>query len=190
VQKQGEALSPAVIEFIVLTVVRVGEAVGAQWGEIDWNERVWTIPASRMKAGRVHRVPLCQRAMALLLGQREPNAFGDQLDPNAFIWPGRAGQGHITAKAAYKYLTQTMDVKATIHGLRATFSSWCGNETHFDRVTCELALSHSAGSQVELAYRRGDEIAKRRQLMEMWAKFCDGDNKPDNNISDQNHERF
>jgi integrase len=174
VQKQGEALSPALIEFIVLTVVRVGEAAGAKWGEIDWNEGVWTIPANRMKAGRVHRVPLCQRAMALLARQRGPNAFGEHLAPSAFIWPGRDGDGHITTKAAYKYLTQTMEVGATIHGLRATFSSWCGNETHFDRVTCELALAHSAGSQVELAYRRGDELTKRRDLMAAWANFCEG----------------
>jgi integrase len=173
-QTQGDALSPAVIEFIVLTVVRVGEAVGVKSGEIDWNERVWTIPANRMKAGRVHRVPLCQRAMALLSRQRGPNAFGNEPDPNAYIWPGRNGTGHITAKAAYKFMTQTMDIQATIHGLRATFRTWAGNETNFDRVTCEMALAHAAGDAVELAYRRGDALAKRRQLMDAWSAYCEG----------------
>jgi integrase len=173
-QTQGEAKSPALIEFIVLTVVRVGEAVGVRWGEIDWNERVWTIPANRMKAGRTHRVPLCDRAFALLMRQRGPNAFGEEPDPNSYIWPGRNGTGHITAKAAYKFMTQTMDVDATIHGLRASFRTWSGNETNFDRVTCELALAHAAGDAVELAYRRGDALAKRRQLMEAWSAYCEG----------------
>jgi integrase len=173
-QQQGEAMSPALIEFIMMTVVRVGEAVGAKWGEIDCQERVWTIPANRMKAGRVHRVPLCQRATALLARQRGPNGLGYELDPNSYIWPGRDGQGHITAKAAYKFMTQTMNVDATIHGLRATFNTWAGNETNFDRVTCELALAHAAGNQVELAYRRGDELTKRRELMDAWSGFCEG----------------
>jgi integrase len=171
-QTQAEALSPGLIEFIVLTVVRVGEAVGARWGEIDWNECVWTIPANRMKAGRVHRVPLSNRAMALLSRQRGPSLASEPADPNGYVWQSRDGQGHITTKAAYKYLTQTMHVDATLHGLRATFRTWAGNETNFDRVTCELALAHAAGNQVELAYRRGDELDKRRQLMEAWAVYC------------------
>jgi integrase len=71
-------------------------------------------------------------------------------------------------------MVETMGVKATLHGLRASFSTWCGNETHFDRVTCEMALSHSSGNAVELAYRRGDELAKRRNLMQAWAAFAGG----------------
>jgi integrase len=174
-QQRSEALSPFVIEFILLTAVRENEAVGMRFSEIDWQERVWTVPAERMKAGRVHRVPLCDRAMALLHKQRGSNAFGLEPDPAGYyVWPGRNGVGPVTGKSVYKYLTQTMGVKATVHGFRSSFRTWSGNETNFDRVTCELALSHAAGSQVELAYRRGDELAKRRQLMEAWAEYCGG----------------
>jgi integrase len=106
--------------------------------------------------------------------QRGPNAFGSEPNPNGYVWEGRNGYGAISGKALYKYCVQNMGVNTTIHGLRATFRTWAGNETNFDRVTCELALSHSAGSQVELAYRRGDELAKRRALMNAWAAFCEG----------------
>jgi integrase len=114
--------------------------------------------------------------MALLMRQRGPNACGEGPDPNGYVWPSRDGQGHITTKAAYKFMTQTMDIQATIHGLRATFRTWAGNETNFDRVTCELALAHSAGDQVELAYRRGDELTKRRALMTAWSNYWGGAN--------------
>jgi integrase len=178
-QVQGEALSPFVIEFILLTGCRENEACGMQWREIDWQERVWTLPLERDKIGHkrktdaAHRVPLSDRAIMLLIRQRGPEA-GVEPDPNAYVWPGRSGAKPVTGKSVYKYLTETMGVKATIHGMRATFRTWAGNETHFDRVTSELALGHLAGDAVELAYRRGDALAKRRQLMDAWSAYCAG----------------
>jgi integrase len=171
-QADGEALSPSVIEFIVLTACRENEAVAMQWREIDWQERVWTLPASRSKTGREHRVPLSPRALALLIRQRGPEA-GVEQPADAFVWPSRDGAGHVTGKAVYKFLTQTMGIKATIHGFRSSFRDWAGNETNFDRVTCEMALAHKAGDSVELAYRRGDALAKRRALMDAWAACCE-----------------
>jgi integrase len=112
------------------------------------------LPAARSKTAQEHRTPLSDRAFALLARQRGPNAFGMQPDPAFYIWPGRDGDGPVTGKSVYKYLTQTMGVKATIHGFRATFRTWAGNETNFDRVTCEMCLGHKAGDAVELAYRR------------------------------------
>lgn len=173
-QSAGEALSPAVIEFILLTAARENEACGMQWREVDWEQRLWILPAARSKTAREHRVPLSDRTMALLMRQRGPNAFGEEPNPNACVWPGRNGDGPVTGKSVYKYLTQTMGVDATIHGFRATFRTWAGNETNFDRVTSELALAHVAGDAVELAYRRGDELTKRRALMDAWALYCEG----------------
>jgi integrase len=172
-QVEGGALSPSVIEFLLLTAARENEVCGMRWSEVNETERVWTLPASRSKTGREHRVPLSVRAHALLMRQRGPEK-GVEPDPDAYVWPGRDGLGPVTGKSVYKYLTQTMGVKATIHGLRSTFRDWAGNETHFDRVTCEMALAHKAGDSVELAYRRSDAIAKRRALMEAWAEFCEG----------------
>jgi integrase len=174
VQKQGDALSPYAIEFLVLTAARENEVCGMKWWEVDWQERVWTVPAERMKAGRVHRVPLSDRAFALLMRQRGPNAFGEGPDPNAFVWPGRDGQGHVTGKAIYKFCVQTMGVQTTIHGLRSSFRDYMGNETHFDRVSVEICLAHAAGDQTELAYRRSDSLEKRRAIMAAWEAFCEG----------------
>jgi integrase len=165
-QTQGASLSASVLEFIVLTACRLNEAVGMQWSEIDWQERVWTLPKGRSKTNTEHRVPLCNRALELLSRQHE----GGEQTGN--IWPSRDGAGAISGKAVYKYLTATMGVETTVHGFRATFRTWAGNETHFDRVTCELSLGHVAGDKVELSYRRGDELGKRRVLMEAWSAYC------------------
>jgi integrase len=171
---QHEAASPCVIEFILLTAARESEVCEMRWGEVNWAEQVWTLPASRSKSNVEHRVPLSNRAVALLARQRGPNGFGVRPDPDGYVWPSLDRDGHINGKSVYKYLVKTMGVEATIHGLRATFRTWAGNETNFDRVTCELALAHAAGDAVELAYRRGDELVKRRDLMEAWAAYCEG----------------
>jgi integrase len=131
----SEALSPAVIEFLLLTACRENEACGMLWREIDWEQRLWILPAARSKTGREHRVPLCHRAIILLMRQRWPNGQGLDPDPNAYVWSGRNGDGPVAGKSVYKHLTKTMGLKATIHGLRATFRTWAGNETNFDRVT-------------------------------------------------------
>jgi integrase len=166
---KADAMSSSVIRFLILTACRAGEVSGMRWDEISWEEKLWTIPPERMKSNRVHRVPLSDSALALLQRQRELTPRGC-----AFVWPGRSGKKPIRAHAFYLFLRESMKVEeATIHGMRASFSSWCGNETHFDRVTSELALGHAAGSAVELAYRRGDELAKRRELMTAWADYCE-----------------
>ena len=179
-QTQGEALSPAVIEFLVLTAARENEVCGMQWREIDWQERVWTLPLERDKVGHKrkpenpHRVPLCNRAIMLLTMRRWPNGQGMEPDPDSYVWPSRDGASHISGKATYKFLTQTMDMPITVHGFRATFRTWAGNETNFDRVTCELALAHKSGDATELAYNRGDALNKRRALMDAWSAYCNG----------------
>jgi integrase len=173
-QKQGEAMSPALLEFILLTACRLNEACGLQWREIDWEQRLWILQAARSKTAREHRVPLCDRAIVLLTRQRWPNGYSLEPDPDSYVWPGRSGDAPVTGKSVYKYLIKSMGVEATIHGFRATFRTWAGNETNFDRVTCELALAHRAGDAVELAYNRGDALKKRRDLMNAWEAFCEG----------------
>jgi integrase len=177
-QSSGEAMSPALIEFILLTACRENEACGMRWREINWERAVWVVPAERMKAGREHRVPLCDRAVALLMRQRGPNGMGYAPDPDGYVWPGRSGDAPVTGKSVYKYLTETMGVEATIHGLRSSFRDWCGNETHFDRVSVELCLAHAAGDSTDLAYRRSDALEKRRVIMAAWAEYCGSAARP------------
>jgi integrase len=161
VQECGTALSPYVIEFLILTACRTNEVTRMRWEEIDWEQKLWVVPASRTKAAREHRVPLADRTLELLKLQTRK---GD------YVWRGRKGQA-IDDRALYIYLIRSMKVPVTIHGFRSSFRDFAGNETHFDRVTCELALAHKAGDATELAYRRSDALAKRRALMDAWARY-------------------
>jgi integrase len=166
-QQRNVALSPYVIEFLLLTACRANEVAAMRWDEVDFDARVWTVPKLRTKTGRPHRVPLCGRTMELL-HQQHQCTNGD------YVWQSPTGARAITGAALYKYLTRDMGVPVTIHGFRSSFRDWAGNETHFDRVTCELCLGHKAGDATELAYRRSDALFKRRALMDAWAEYCAG----------------
>jgi integrase len=163
-QESRIAISPYVIEILILTACRTNEVIGMRWEEIDWEQKIWTVPASRTKAAREHRVPLSVRTLELLKLQFQ-SAKGD------YVWRGRKGRP-INNRVLYRYLIRSMKVQVTVHGFRSSFRDWAGNETHFDRVTCELALAHRAGDATELAYRRSDALAKRRALMDAWSEYC------------------
>jgi integrase len=163
-QERRIALSPFAIEFLILAACRTSEVTRMRWEEIDWEQGTWTVPASRTKVAREHRVPLADRALVLLKQQFQ---FGK----GDYVGRGRKSKP-IDDRVLYRYLVRSMKVPVTIHGFRSSFRDWAGNETNFDRVTCELALAHKAGDATELAYRRGDALAKRRALMAAWADYC------------------
>jgi integrase len=155
------------LDFLILTAARTGEVLGARWTEIDLDAKVWTVPGSRMKSGREHRVPLSHPALAILERLAEAKA-------GAFVFPGQRLDRPLSSMALEMVLRR-MDLKnVTVHGFRAAFRDWAGDETDFPREVCEAALAHVAGDATELAYRRGDALAKRRELMNAWAAFCDG----------------
>lgn len=151
------------VEFVVLTAARSGEVRGATWAEIDLKEKVWTVPASRMKAAKEHRVPLSPAAITLL--EALPRIAGTDL-----VFP--APKGGLLSDMTLIAVLRRMDVKATVHGFRSVFRDWCGEYTNYPREVAETALAHSVGNAVEQAYRRGDALEKRRKLMEAWAGFC------------------
>ncbi|UEM03098.1 integrase arm-type DNA-binding domain-containing protein [Skermanella rosea] len=159
------------LEFLILTAGRTGEVIGARWSEIDLAEGVWIVPASRMKAGREHRVPLSAPAIKLI---REQQAAAElvqgQLD--GFVFPGgRPGKG-LSNMALLKLLERMKRDDLTAHGFRSTFRDWAAEQTHFPRYVAEMALAHTVSDKVEAAYRRGDLFGKRRKLMEAWATYC------------------
>jgi len=167
--RKREGLSARALEFLILTASRSGEVRGARWGEISGN--VWTIPADRMKSGRLHRVPLSPRALALLEGAKG-------LDPN-LVFPSlnndRQGNGRQMSDTVFKALMDRMKrTGLTTHGFRSTFRDWCSESAHADRELAEAALSHSFGSKVERAYARSDLFERRQSLMESWARFATG----------------
>lgn len=163
VQREGAAA--LAVQFAILTACRSGEVRGATWAEIDWDTRVWTIPAKRMKAGKEHRVPLSSPAIAVL---RQVPRDG------AFIFSGRSRDAALSDMSLTAVLRRMGRGDITVHGFRSTFRDWCAEAAGnaFSRETCEHALAHSLPNKVEAAYRRGDLVEKRIPLMQAWADYC------------------
>jgi integrase len=165
--RQRESIAGRALEFAILTAARTGEVLKARWGEFNISERLWIIPAERMKAGKEHRVPLSGGAMAIIDTMAEIRT-GD------YVFPG-ASEGRPFSNMALLMLLRRMGRDdLTTHGFRSTFSDWCAERTTFAAEVREMALAHAVGDKVEAAYRRGDLFDKRRQLAEAWAKFCAG----------------
>lgn len=160
--RERETTAAWCLEFVILTASRTGEAIGARWEEIDGT--LWTIPADRMKARKAHRVPLSRRAVAILDVMRQHGS--------EWVFPGQHRQRHLSNMAMLVML-RGMDVEVTVHGFRSTFRDWAGDHTSFPREVIETALAHTVGSSTEAAYRRGDALERRRDLMEAWAGFCE-----------------
>jgi integrase len=158
--RQERSIGALPLEFAILTAARAGEVLGATWGEIDFGSKTWTVPPSRMKGAREHRVPLSDAAVAVL--NRMPRA-GD------LVFPGIRGQ--LSHKAAQAVLTKLRPGYVP-HGFRSTFRTWADEQTSFQHHIVEQALAHTVGSAVERAYRRGDLFQKRAALMQAWAEFC------------------
>ena len=116
-----------------------------------------------MKRERVHRVPLCARALEILDEVGEVNAGSD------YIFPGQT-RGRPLSNMAFDMLLRRMKVNVTVHGFRSSFRDWAGDCTSFAEPVAEAALAHAVGDeQTERAYRRGDALEKRRKLMDAWA---------------------
>jgi integrase len=153
------------LEFTILCATRTTETIGAKWCEIDLAEKVWAIPAYRMKAKREHRVPLSERAVEILKSlEQEPNG---QL---VFVRPG--DQAHLSNGAMLALLDRMGRGDITTHGFRSTFRDWASEQTSYAPEVAEMALAHVVHDKVEAAYRRGDLFAKRCLLMKSWAEFC------------------
>jgi integrase len=159
------SVSAKALEFLILTAARTGEIIGAKWDEIDFDNQLWIVPADRMKAGREHRIPLSSRAFEIVKQMQA-------LKTNDAIFPGRSKGGFLSNAAMDKLLQQTLGIDATVHGMRSTFRDWASERTAYPPEVCEMALAHTIRNQAEAAYRRGDLIEKRRNLMEDWLKFC------------------
>lgn len=159
-----DGVAPLALEFAILTAARTGEIVGARWAEIDLEAKVWTVPASRMKNGREHRVPLSVEALAALykVGKGEPEEF---------VFAGRKKRP-LSNMAFLMLLRRMGHDKLTGHGFRSTFRDWSAERTNFQAEIAEAALGHMVGNKIEAAYRRGDFFEKRRRLMEAWAQFA------------------
>lgn len=174
-----EGFGARALEFVALTALRSKEVRGARWDEIDFDKAIWTVPASRMKMGKEHRVPLCDRALAFL------DAL-PRLECNPLVFPAPRGGmlSDMTLSATMRRMHKTKFEKdgvgfidqaskrpAVPHGLRSTFRDWVSEASVYPGDMAEVALAHKIGNAVEASYRRGDMIEKRRNMMAGWAAF-------------------
>lgn len=163
------ATSFRALEWTILAASRTSETTGATWGEIDEKGKVWTIPAARMKASRIHRVPLTARMLELLAIMKPARAEGD------YIFPGpKRGKplSYMAMDMALRRLGAKKD-GATVHGFRSGFSDWAHNETSVAHETIEECLAHLTGNAVSRAYRRDDGLEKCRKLLESWERYVE-----------------
>jgi integrase len=152
------SISALALQFTVLTACRLGEMRGAVWEEFNLETEVWTIPASRMKAGREHRVPLSAAAMSIVERMRQLPRKEKDKDR---VFP--TGESTVLRHAQAR--------NCTVHGFRSAFRDWAAEMTTFPSEVVEMALAHSVGTAVEQAYRRTDYFARRRQLADAWAAY-------------------
>ena len=164
--RQRDAMAALALEFTILTAARTSEALGARWDEIDFKQNIWTVPATRMKGGRAHRVALSRRALAVLEKLNTART-------GEYIFPGQRPGTPLSGMAMEMILRRMKIDGVTVHGFRSSFRDWCGEVSTFPREVAEAALAHVAGDQTERAYRRGDALEKRRALMEAWATYCE-----------------
>jgi integrase len=181
-----QGISARALEFIILTACRSGEARLAPWSEIDFKNKVWTIPAGRAKNGRTHRVPLSEQALNLLAGL-------PKLSEYLFTAP-RGGAlsdmavNNVIRKLDKKGKTYTDETTGRLivpHGFRSTFKDWCRQPQRYGHINysdelSELALAHVNSDATRSAYARNELLEERRPLMSDWAKYCEGIKTIDN----------
>jgi integrase len=174
-----EGFGARALEFLTLTATRSQEVRGAQWDEIDLDKALWVIPGTRMKMGKEHRIPLSDRAVALLKAlprlEGNPLAFpaarGGQLsDMTLSATMKRMHEAEVTSGGT-GFIDRTSKRPAVPHGLRSTFRDWVAERTTYPGDMAEVALAHSISNAVEASYRRGDMIEKRRRMMADWSNF-------------------
>ena len=180
--REQDIVAARALEFLVLTAARTGEVIGARWQEIDLKNRIWTVPAERMKAGKAHRVPLCPRAIAILEASKP-----ERIGADALLFPGSKPEKPQSNMVFLMLLRRMKLGHLTAHGFRATFKTWATERTNFPREVIEAALAHVAGDKIEAAYQRGDVFDKRRRLMTAWAEYCATARATETNIVSMQH---
>jgi integrase len=160
--RQQGGVAARALEFLILTGTRTSETLNMTWNEVD--VRVWTVPSVRMKAGREFRVPLSDAALAVLQDMKASRR-GD------YVFEG-SKQGRPLSQMSLWLLLRRMGLSNTVHGFRAALSTWASEVSRFENHIIELSLAHTVGTQVERAYKRGDLLARRAELMAAWATYC------------------
>ncbi|QLC20755.1 tyrosine-type recombinase/integrase [Parasphingopyxis sp. CP4] len=187
--EETESIGRLALRALVHTAARSGEIRGATWDEIDFGNRVWTVPAERMKAGKAHMVPLSLQAAQVFNRARELRIAGSNL-----VFPGQQPRKPLSDMTLLKIL-RDYQLPYTVHGFRSSFRDWAAEQSGLPGQVAEAALAHSIPNKTEAAYRRTNFLEKRRDLMQAWSEFllmpwseAEGKSDPDTSFSDFSHE--
>lgn len=164
VLRSQAGIAALALEFLILTATRTNETIGARWDEIDIKNRVWTIPGSRMKTGKEHRVPLSAQAIKILK-RMQSDSTGE------CVFPGQRDGNPMSNMVFLQLLKRMGRSDITAHGFRSTFRDWVGETTQYPREVAEAALAHILRNKAETAYARGDLFMRRTTMMHDWAKY-------------------
>ena len=165
--RERETMARLALEAAILTATRSGEVRLAKWKELDLENALWRIPASRMKANKAHVVPLSSSALAVFKRAKELRYIGQE-----YIFAG-GRRGRPLSDMALLKVMRDMDLDAVPHGFRSSFRDWVAEETDYPSDLAEAALAHTIRNKVEAAYRRGKLLNKRADLMQAWADYCE-----------------
>ena len=160
---KSEGVGAKALMFTILTASRTGETLGARPEEFDFANKVWTVPAERMKAGREHRVPLSDAAIAIVKSLIQPG--------EKYVFHNEYGR-QLSNMTMLKALRAVRDDAPTVHGFRSSFRDWAAEQTDAPREVVEACLAHAVGDAAELAYKRSDFLEKRRAVLDAWRSYC------------------
>jgi integrase len=163
--RERQGVAALLLEFIILTAARSGEAGGARWSEIDLKTKVWSVPPSRMKGGREHRVPLCDRAVEII-------EMLEKVRVSEFVFPGTKPGKPLSGMVPQMLLRRLEAGGIAVHGFRSAFADWSAERTNYPNHVVEKALAHIVADKVAAAYRRTDLFEARRELLNDWAAHC------------------
>ncbi len=158
------AMAAKALRFTILTASRTTEVLDMKWPEVDFDARLWTVPAGRMKGGKAHRVPLTDEMLAIL----EPLRSMDSI----YVFEGQKRHRPLSNMSMLMLLRRMNANSFTVHGFRSSFRDWAAEAANAPRELAEAALAHQVGSDVERAYARSDLLERRRELMEEWSRYC------------------
>jgi integrase len=164
--RERSSVGRVAMEVLILTAARSGEIRGATWSEFDLDKAMWSIPASRMKMGRPHFVPLAPQVLEVLERAKAFSAPCTNL-----VFPGMKLKTPMSDMTLLKIL-RDMETGVTVHGFRSAFRDWVADKTDYPGEVAEAALAHANSNKVEAAYRRTDFVEKRKALMADWATYC------------------
>ncbi len=160
------------IQFTILSACRTSEVLRASWDEIDMQNLIWTIPAKRMKTGKIHEVPISSGMKDVLKDAK------DKIGSPDYIFSSDQSGKELSNNTLRLAVQKRLGVDTTIHGMRSSFKDWASETTNFANEVSEMALAHVIPNKTEAAYRRGNLMDKRRHLMQIWSDFInDNQNK-------------